>query len=122
MEQAISAAEVHRGFSRILRHVRDGHNVAVTSHGRPVARPIPVNQQMGVASATRTLCCRGSQSNPWLTPEGGRETSSMRTKRDDCAGQACARQCRGRYDIVKRDHMLGPIGALPPDAVSIPEN
>ena len=34
----ISAAEANRGFSKLLREVREGRSFVVTSHGRPVAR------------------------------------------------------------------------------------
>lgn len=45
MDEVVSVAEANRNFSRILRRVRDGHNYVVTSHGRPVARLIPVDQR-----------------------------------------------------------------------------
>lgn len=41
MDETITAAEANRRFSKILRRVREGHSVIVTSHGRPVARIIP---------------------------------------------------------------------------------
>ncbi len=53
MEEAISAAEANRNFSRILRSVRDGRSYVVTSHGRPVARLIPVDRYAVTTSATR---------------------------------------------------------------------
>jgi prevent-host-death family protein len=37
-ELTVSAAEANRGFSRLLREVRDGASYVVTSHGRPVAK------------------------------------------------------------------------------------
>ena len=40
-EIRISAAEANRGFSRLLREVREGATYVVTSHGRPVARVTP---------------------------------------------------------------------------------
>ncbi len=42
MEKAISAAEANRHFSEILRAVRAGDSYVVTTHGRPVARIMPV--------------------------------------------------------------------------------
>lgn len=44
MSLAISAADANREFSRVLRDVRDGRTYTVTSHGRPVARIVPVGQ------------------------------------------------------------------------------
>ncbi len=40
-EVQISAAEANRGFSRLLREVREGATYVVTAHGRPVARMTP---------------------------------------------------------------------------------
>ena len=40
-DQAITAAEANRGFSRLMREVREGHGFVVTSHGRPIARIAP---------------------------------------------------------------------------------
>jgi prevent-host-death family protein len=42
MDEAISAADANRSFSRLLRRVREGKSVLVTSHGRPVAKIVPV--------------------------------------------------------------------------------
>ena len=53
MEEAVSAAEANRHFSRILRNVRDGHSYVVTSHGRPVARLVPVTHGADTSSAAR---------------------------------------------------------------------
>jgi prevent-host-death family protein len=44
MEEAVSAADANRSFSRILRSVREGHSVVVTSHGKPVAKIVPVGE------------------------------------------------------------------------------
>jgi len=43
MDKSVSAAEANRSFSRLLREVREGHSYTVTSHGRPVARLVPVD-------------------------------------------------------------------------------
>ena len=42
MEKTITAAEANRQFSALLRGVREGATYVVTSHGRPVARIVPV--------------------------------------------------------------------------------
>jgi prevent-host-death family protein len=47
MEKAISAANANRNFSRLLRDVREGKTYVVTSHGRPVARLVPVERKQG---------------------------------------------------------------------------
>ncbi|MBZ9959986.1 MULTISPECIES: type II toxin-antitoxin system prevent-host-death family antitoxin [unclassified Mesorhizobium] len=53
MEEAVSAADANRRFSRILREVREGQSYLVTSHGRPVARIVPAERHEGVASRSR---------------------------------------------------------------------
>ncbi|RWM16903.1 MAG: type II toxin-antitoxin system prevent-host-death family antitoxin [Mesorhizobium sp.] len=53
MDEAVSAADANRKFSLILRGVRDGQSYVVTSHGRPVARIVPVEKSEGVASRSR---------------------------------------------------------------------
>ena len=45
MEKSISAAEANRKFSEVLRGVREGRSYIVTSHGRPVARIEPIEEQ-----------------------------------------------------------------------------
>jgi prevent-host-death family protein len=37
-EEIVTAAEANRRFSALLRRVRDGYSIVVTSHGKPVAR------------------------------------------------------------------------------------
>ncbi len=44
MDDSVSAAEANRNFSRLLRSVREGKSFTVTSHGRPIARIIPVDE------------------------------------------------------------------------------
>src|SRR5689334_7940563 len=53
MEKTISAAEANRQFSRILRDVTSGQSYVVTSHGRPVARLVPVDHSAAASSAVR---------------------------------------------------------------------
>lgn len=42
--RAISAAEANRRFSEVLRSVRAGDSIVVTSHGKPVAKIMPVDE------------------------------------------------------------------------------
>jgi prevent-host-death family protein len=44
VEERISAAEANRNFSQLLRGVREGRSYVVTSHGRPIARLVPINE------------------------------------------------------------------------------
>jgi prevent-host-death family protein len=50
---AISAADANREFSKLLRRVRDGESVTITSHGRPVAKLVPVTAEDRVRTAAR---------------------------------------------------------------------
>lgn len=54
MEEAVSAADANRKFSRILRGVRAGRSYVVTSHGRPVARIVPADKHDQGGSAARS--------------------------------------------------------------------
>lgn len=55
MEKAISAADANRKFSQVLREVRQGQSYVVTSHGRPVARIAPVENDRTVSDARQLL-------------------------------------------------------------------
>jgi prevent-host-death family protein len=41
-----SAAEANRQFSKILREVRGGETIVVTSHGDPVAKIVPAGRDI----------------------------------------------------------------------------
>ena len=44
MEKTVSASDANRNFSRLLEGVRRGKSYVVTSHGRPVAKLVPVEE------------------------------------------------------------------------------
>jgi prevent-host-death family protein len=50
---AIPAADANRMFSALLRRARAGHTIVITSHGRPVARLVPVREGDGVTQTAR---------------------------------------------------------------------
>ena len=52
--RGISAADANREFSRVLRDVREGCHYVVTSHGRPVARIVPIGREASIRVAART--------------------------------------------------------------------
>ena len=52
-EEAVSAADANRRFSELLRTVRQGRSVTVTSHGKPVARIVPVTEQDRTSDGAR---------------------------------------------------------------------
>ena len=43
-DEVITAAEANRKFSTLLRRVREGKSIVVTSHGKPVARLVPIGE------------------------------------------------------------------------------
>jgi len=53
MEKSISAADANRKFSKLLRSVREGKSYVVTSHGRPVAKIVPVERDGAPVRAAR---------------------------------------------------------------------
>jgi len=53
MPAVISAADANREFSKLLRRVREGQVVTITSHGRPVAKLVPVGAEDRVREAAR---------------------------------------------------------------------
>ena len=65
MGTSVSAAIANRDFSALLRQVREGATIIVTSHGRPVARIMPMAAGAHVAgTARKTLFDRLSAARP----------------------------------------------------------
>ena len=58
MDKIISAAEANRRFSRLLRSVREGESFIVTSHGRPVAKIVPIRDDAVRKRARELLLAR----------------------------------------------------------------
>ena len=54
MDKTVSAAEANRRFSELLRTVKKGGSVVVTSHGRPVARIAPVVEDVRAGEGARS--------------------------------------------------------------------
>jgi prevent-host-death family protein len=54
MEKTVSAANANRHFSELLRRVREGHSLIVTSHGKAVARIVPIQKNGGVTRGARS--------------------------------------------------------------------
>jgi prevent-host-death family protein len=53
LNKAVSAADANRRFSELLRTVKQGRSVVVTSHGKPVATISPVVKDNRVAEGAR---------------------------------------------------------------------
>ena len=64
MASSVSAADANRDFSKLLRTVRDGATVVITSHGKPVAKIIPfaTGDRVREAAKTRLLARLRAQS------------------------------------------------------------
>jgi prevent-host-death family protein len=69
MDEAVSAAEANRRFSLLLRGVREGRSYVVTSHGRPVARIVPVSEREGVATTARAALLDRLERQPLVKTE-----------------------------------------------------
>jgi prevent-host-death family protein len=54
MDKAVSAADANRRFSELLRTVKKGRSIIVTSHGRPVAKITPIKEDESVAQGARS--------------------------------------------------------------------
>lgn len=53
MDKAFSAADANRRFSELLRTVKKGRSVIVTSHGKPVAKITPIADDERAAKGAR---------------------------------------------------------------------
>ena len=59
MDKAVSAADANRRFSELLRTVKKGRSVIITSHGNPVAKITPaVDDERAAAGARSALFAR----------------------------------------------------------------
>jgi prevent-host-death family protein len=55
MDKAVSAADANRRFSELLRTVKKGRSVIVTSHGKPVAKITSLAEDERVAEGARSV-------------------------------------------------------------------
>ena len=75
MDRPVSAADANRRFSELLRAVKKGRSVVVTSHGKPVARITPALEDQRTAQAARSILFarlrkeRVSRIGPWRRDE-----------------------------------------------------
>jgi prevent-host-death family protein len=53
MAAIVSAADAAREFSKLLRQVRSGTSITIMSHGRPVAKLVPIGAEERVRTAAR---------------------------------------------------------------------
>lgn len=62
MDKPVSAAVANRKFSELLRTVREGRSYVVTSHGKPVAKIVPVEKNGEAAPGARRALIKRLQS------------------------------------------------------------
>lgn len=67
MERLVSAADANRKFSKLLRGVREGKSYVVTSHGRAVARIVPIEKDGRTARSARSVLLKRLRSEPVIT-------------------------------------------------------
>ena len=74
MEPQMPAAEANRRFSELLRRAREGHTTVITSHGKAVARLVPMTREdERMAVARRALFDRLRQTRAVETPRWTRD-------------------------------------------------
>lgn len=54
-KKAVSAADANRNFSKLLRDVRGGRSFVITSHGKPVAKIVPVDEDVDRREAAKAV-------------------------------------------------------------------
>lgn len=64
MEKAVTAADANRNFSKLLRAVQDGKSFVVTSHGKPVAKLVPVEQDLAAAKRAKAAFLKRLMAQP----------------------------------------------------------
>lgn len=64
MEKPVSATDANRKFSKLLRSVREGQSYLVTSHGRAVARIVPVEKEGRETRGARAALLKRLWSGP----------------------------------------------------------
>ena len=64
LEDAVSAADANRRFSELLRTVKGGRSVVVTSQGKAVARIVPVTEHDPTAEGARAALLARLRSEP----------------------------------------------------------
>jgi prevent-host-death family protein len=70
MGKATSAAEANRNFSALLRQVREGQSCVITSHGKPVAKLIPIVARDEPRRAAKRVLLERLRSQPATFPVG----------------------------------------------------
>jgi prevent-host-death family protein len=65
----VTATEANRSLSRLLRQVAQGKRVEITSHGRAIARMVPIEPESEEIRRTRKLAALAKLQEHWATVE-----------------------------------------------------
>ena len=66
MNKIVTAAEANRDFSKLLRSVKDGDTVVVTSHGTPIAKIVPIEDTLAAREEAKRRLIERLRSQPAL--------------------------------------------------------
>lgn len=66
MDKTVTAAEANRDFSKLLRSVREGKSFIVTSHGTPVAKLVPIEDDLARREVAKQRLLERLRSQPAL--------------------------------------------------------
>jgi prevent-host-death family protein len=64
MGKIVSAAEANRKFSQLLQDVRRGRSYVVTSHGKPVAKLSPIQDEGNIGLGARDALLNRLRNQP----------------------------------------------------------
>ena len=67
MEKPVSAADANRKFSKLLRTIREGHSYVVTSHGKTIAKIVPIERDDAATRGARSALLKRLLSEPVVT-------------------------------------------------------
>ncbi|MDP3895974.1 MAG: type II toxin-antitoxin system prevent-host-death family antitoxin [Mesorhizobium sp.] len=79
MNKTVTAAEANRDFSKLLRSVRDGESFIVTSHGTPVAKLVPIEDDLARRELAKQRVLERLRNQPALNlPKATRDEMNER--------------------------------------------
>lgn len=64
MNKIVTAAEANRDFSKLLKSVKDGDTVVVTSHGTPIAKIVPINDTLAAREEAKRKMLERMRNQP----------------------------------------------------------
>jgi prevent-host-death family protein len=81
MNKTVTAAEANRDFSKLLRSVKEGDTVVVTSHGTPIAKIVPIADTLAAREEAKRRLIQRLRNQPALNlPKVTRDEMNERGK------------------------------------------